>query len=263
VAGVLLSAGRVFVIHYAPGCKEHDPMKWLRALFSPLALGYLLLSPIASYAVTMSDLFQGQTITADDKLFSNFNLVSVVPVNGGIADFTLIDVVPLVDDPLNPGIKFIAPMPPNFVPALGTPFGHTGLSSISVIFEFDVQTTTGLPLIKDNSLLINRWLFDADPQAFIQIDEQVFDAAGNSLGDKRAIVFNGGMPNDPFDRLEFSPQSLVHVRKTINIVGPFDNNGAFLTMFEQRFSQVPEPSGLTLAGAMWLCLWLGGGRRRQ
>jgi hypothetical protein len=235
-----------------------------RSLFASWALGFAFaFSSAEALAVSMTDLFQGSTITADDKLFTDFTLIDVQTINGGVADLGLIDVQPLVNDPLNPGIKFIAPMPPNFVPALGTPFGHTGPSSVSVIFSFNVRTTSGLPLITDNSLLINGFLFDSGPNAFIQITEQVSDANGNPLGDKLVIARPGDQPNsgnpNHFDSLEFSPQALVHVRKSISIVGPQDNNGAFLTMFEQRFSQVPEPSTLLMlmiAAASW-CLRRG------
>ena len=223
-----------------------------RALIALITIGCLrAFFPANVWAVSLTELFQGQTITADDKLFSHFALVDVQSVNGGFANLDLVDVTPLVDDPLNPGIKFTAP-----TNGLGTPTGHTGFSSVTVIFEFDVQTTTNLPWIKDNSLLINDYLFDAHPDAFIQITELVRDASGNSLGDKLAIVHNGDSLDDPdhFDSLEFTPQALLHVRKTISIVGPLDNDGARLLMFEQRFSQVPEPGTWLSVGLAWLCL---------
>jgi hypothetical protein len=234
-------------------------MKLNQAFVAASVLGLVsAFCPAPSQATLMTELFQGATITAHDKLFSNFTLVDIQSVNGGFANLGLVDVQPLVDDPLNPGIKFTAP-----IDGMGTPFGHDGLSSVTVIFEFAVETTTGLPLIKDNSLLVNGWVFDAHPNAFIQITELVLDASGNSLGDKRVIARNGDTPDsgnpNHFDALDFSPQAKLHVRKTIDIVGPEFNDGARLTMFVQRFSQVPEPSSLAVAGA--LCLWLVACRR--
>lgn len=208
-----------------------------------LMLGcWLLLAPTVSRAVPLADLFQGQTITADDKLFRDWTLVDVQTTNGGVANFAQVDVTPLVDDPLNPGVKFNAP-----VGALGTPFAHQGPASVTAVFSFNVQTTNGLPLIKDNSLLLNGWIFDANVDASIQVSEEIFDASGNKLGDKRTIA----RPSDPpgsskLDVANFSPQSFVHVVKRIDIQGPGSNDGAFLTMFEQRFSQVPEPATLLL-----------------
>src|SRR6185369_14146816 len=61
------------------------------------------------------------TITANDKVFSNFALVNSTVTNGGAANTGLIDVTPLTNDPLDPGLDFSAPLG-----ALGTPFGHQG-----------------------------------------------------------------------------------------------------------------------------------------
>jgi hypothetical protein len=223
-----------------------------RAHVAFFAIGSLpVFLPATALAISMGALFQGESITALDKRFSNFSLVDVQAVNGGFANLGQVEVTPLIDDPLNPGLKFTVPFD-----AIGTPFGHDGLSSVTAIFEFDVQTTSGLALIKDNSLLINDYTFDAGPNAFIQITEQVLDASGGSLGDKLAIVHGGDLPDDPdhFDSLDFDPQSFLHVRKTINVVGPNTNDGARLEMFEQRFSQVPEPGTLIIACVVGL--WL-------
>jgi hypothetical protein len=207
-------------------------------------------------AVLLSALFQGATITADDKLFNHFTLVNSVPTNGGFADPTQIDVTPLVDDPLDPGIKFTAQFG-----ALGTPSGHTGPSSIQFTFSFDVSTTNQLPLIKDNTLRITNWSFDSGPTASIQVSEQVFDAAGLPLGTKLATVTP--LTQNLLDTLQFSPRPFVHIIKQINIVGPGNNDMARLLMFEQRFSQVPEPHSLTLLAATSLICCLARGIRRR
>lgn len=211
-----------------------------------------------SRAVSLSALFQGATITADDKLFDAFTLVDLQTVNGGFADPTKIDVTPLIDDPLDPGIKFTAAFD-----ALGTPSGHTGASSVHFVFSFNVTTTNQLPLIKDNSLRINQWSFDSGPLPSIQVSEQVFDAAGAPLGTKLAVATPQSQPNDGslFDDLQFTPRSFVHIVKQIDIVGPGDNDMARLLMFEQRFSQVPEPCGLILLGAAALICCLPRGKR--
>lgn len=226
----------------------------LRALLA--SIFYFVLLAENSQAVLLSDLFQGATITADDKLFNAFTLINLQTVNGGFANPTQIDVTPLVDDPLNPGIKFTAAFD-----ALGTPSGHTGPSSVQFTFSFNVSTTNQLPLIKDNSLLINGWAFDSGPLASIQVSEQVFDTDGVLLGTKLASVTP--QTQNLSDTLQFSPRSFVRVVKQINIVGPGDNDMARLTMFEQRFSQVPEPSSLTMFAAASLLGCLRRGVRRR
>jgi hypothetical protein len=234
----------VLLLHIHLAAKEGDPMNTKRAQIALTVLScWLIFSPAAAHAISLANLFLGDTITADDKLFRDWTLIDTQLVNGGVADYAQVNVTPLTDDPLNPGVKFTAP-----VGTLGTPFAHNGPSSVRVVFSFNVQTTNGLPLIKDNSLLLNGWIFDAGPLATIQVSEEVFDVAGNKIGDKVTLA----RPSDPpgsgkLATANFAPQSFVHVVKTINIQGPGSNDGAFLTMFEQRFSQVPEPATLALA----------------
>ena len=217
------------------------------ARVSLIAAGILFaLMPIRAEAVSLAALFQGQTITADDKLFSNWTLLNQ-ETNNGIVDPTKIDVTPLVDDPLNPGLKYTGE-----VDALGTFFGHPGGAFARLRFSFVVETTDGRPLIKDNSLLVNGWIFDSTPAPTISISETVPNGGRLTLGSKSVIATpndtpNSGNPNH-FDSADFAPQATIDVETFIEILGPNTNDGARLTMFEQRFSQIPEPSSLMLAG---------------
>lgn len=222
-----------------------------RSLFSSLLLCSvasglaLVAAPATSRAISLAALFSGATVVADDKLFDGWTLIDLKTTNGGLADLHAIDVTPLIDDPLNPGLHFSAP-----IGALGTPFGHIGPSSVVLTFSFNVQTTNQLPLIKDNSLLLTDWIFDSSPLAYIQVAEEVSDVTGASIGQKLTIAVPGDVPGsgnpNHFDQAVFTPQQLVHVTKWIEIQGPGDNDGAFLMGFEQRFSQVPEPGSLVL-----------------
>ena len=234
-----------------------------------IGLGYVFVFFAATTArgqleLTLSDMIlsPGATITANDKVFSNFQLVSMTTTGGGIVTLDQITVIPLADDPLNPGLKFTAP-----VGALGTPFGHDGPATALLTFSFDVQTTSGLPLIKDNSLLINDFIFDASTAALIRISEQVQNATGGALGFKQVLAVTGDQPNsgnpNHFDSAEFAPTAFLHVIKSIEILGPGENDGAFLKMFQQRFSQVPEPSSLALVILSAACWTLRTPARRR
>jgi hypothetical protein len=212
------------------------------------ALLYALgVTAISSFATPLSVLIRDQsTITANDKVFSNFTLVSSSVTNGGAADIGLIDVTPLTNDPLDPGLDFSAPLD-----ALGTPFGHQGPSSAFLSFSFDVQTIDQRPLIKDNTLQLTGFTFDAGPAAFILTSEDLTNASAASIGHKLTIAQSGQTPGSSpnhFDEADFTPTNFVHVVTTINIQGPNDNDGAFLTGFQQRFSEVevPETSSLVL-----------------
>jgi hypothetical protein len=220
-------------------------MRYMRAVCFSIALVYALLVTAVSYATPMSVLIRDKgTITANDKLFSNFAVVTSSLVNGGTANQGSIDVTPLTNDPLDPGLDFTMPLD-----ALGTPFGHTGPSSVLFSFSFDVQTIDQRPLIKDNSLRLTDFTFDAGPAAFILVSEDLTNAAGAPIGHKLTIAQPGQQPGSSpnhFDMANFSPTNFVHVVKTIIIQGPGDNDGAFLTGFQQRFSEVPEPSTIML-----------------
>ncbi len=210
-----------------------------------IVLALLSLAPSAARAAVLSDLFQGGSMTVDDKVFRNWTLLDLKVQNGGVADVSQIDVAGLAGDPLNPGLQFNAPLG-----TLGTPFGHIGPSSVLLRFGFTVETINGDPLIKDNSLWLTDFLFDSGPNAIIRIGETITDANGLSLGTKSVFAVpsdtpGSGNPNH-FDSANFAPQSFIYVEKTINIDGPGDNDGAFLLQFEQRFSQVPEPATLVL-----------------
>jgi hypothetical protein len=236
-------------------------MNLVRLLSCAFALSFtFVLTATTLYAVPLSTLFTGQTITANDELFSAFTFTASQTTNGGAADPTLIDVTPLTNDPLNSGIKFTAP-----IGALGTPFGHTGPSSATLSFSYNASTLSGLKLIKDNSLLVNGFTIDAGPSVSILVTEQVFDGQNVLLGTRQALVINGTQVGDAslFDSGTFAPQSLVHVTKSITISGPGTNDGAFLTMFEQRFSEVPEPgAGAVIALGIAAFSALRGGRKK-
>ncbi len=206
---------------------------------------------ISSSATPLSVLIRDKgTITANDKTFSNFTLIDSVVTNGGVADTGLIDVTPLTNDPLDPGLDFSAPLN-----ALGTPFGHQGPSSAYLSFSFDVQTIDQRPLIKDNTLRLTGFTFDAGPGAFILVSENLTDAAGKAIGHKLTFAQPGEQPGsnpNHFDVANFAPTNFVHVVKTITIQGPSDNFGAFLTGFQQRFSQVVPESSSVLLGILAL-----------
>jgi len=202
-------------------------------------------APGKARAVSLADLFGGASVTAEDKVFSGWTLLVLQTSNGATADLSAIDVSPINGDPLNPGVSYDAPLG-----ALATPFGHSGPSHVSLTFSYDVSTVSQQPLIKDNSLELIDFLFDAGPLAFIQVTETVTNAAGGPIGDKLVIATSSDQPGSGnpkfFDQIFFPTESSLHVVTRIEIQGPGDNDGANLLSFQQRFSQTPEPGTATL-----------------
>jgi hypothetical protein len=226
----------------------------MKKLLAPV-LVVLLATPGIATAVTLQDLFNGATITALDKLFSDWNLITVdgsgaSGTNGGVADPDQIEVMPLTGDPLNPGIQFTSD---NLGVNSST---DPGTATATLNFSFRVSTLSS-DLIKDNSLRINAYNIDATVGT-ISITEKISTPAGQPLGTKHVFVTETNGVGDPEDSAEFAPQEEVIVEKLIeiNTFGALPNQLALLQNFEQRFSQVaqvPEPMtalllGLALAG---------------
>jgi len=202
-------------------------------------------APDAAQAIPASQLFEGATLTVGDKTFTNWTLITNQGVNGGAADPAAIEVTGLSGNPANPGLAYATR-------GLGTPFGHTGPSSINFDFSFRVSTVSRDPLIKDNSLLLTDWIFDAGPNATIFVTETIVNLAATQIGQKSVTIPNDGSAIDPDDVANFAAVSAIDVITRIAINGPDTNDGVLLMGFEQRFSQVtadaPEPGSLALLG---------------
>lgn len=199
-----------------------------------LSLGTVALSLTAGFAqaVTLAALFDGGSITVFDKVFDNWE-----PIDLGNVDVTQIDVTPLADDHLNPGLKYTV---------MNDALKVSDTNSLTLIFEYNVSTTSGLPLIKDNSLALTEFSF-MGTGGLLAISESVNDAAGNDLGSKLVFFDNSSGVENLTDSLDFDPQSSLLISKNIFVGGDNIGDMVNLTMFEQRFSQVPEP--LTMLGA--------------
>ena len=188
-------------------------------------------------AVPLQDLLDGASIIVDDKVFDDWvldgNTGSVTP------DLRDIDILPLGDDPLNPGLEFIANG--NLITS-GTDF-------IALFIGFSVSTLDGSVRIKDNSLEINEFEFGiTSTGGYIEIDEVIEDVAGTFLGDKTVLVDNRFNIFDLFDSANFQPQSSISVSMGINVGGDGAEDIVSLDKFTMRFSQVPEPTTVALMG---------------
>ena len=190
----------------------------------------------AGQAAMLGDLFDGANMTVGDKLFSDWTLIdftdSANPLN---TSYEGIEVNPLADQPLNPGLEFVST---NILTVSNMDF-------MDLYFSFTV-TSMGA-LIKDNSLEITDYEFGADNVGgLIYIEEDVYDLAGNPLASKKAEIDNLWGIFDPYDEAEFAPQQSIYVEKNILLSGDWVGDTVSLNSFEQRFSQVPEPATILL-----------------
>lgn len=191
-------------------------------------------------AVSLQDLFDGQSIIVKDKKFSNWSLDFVLSTDPAFdPDFNLIEVIPLDDQPINPGLRFEA----------NNQLTVTDANFLDVTFSFNVEVLNPNLFIKDNSLeitgfFLERNTVDGDP--LIAITEDIFDRNGNSLASK--LVEVDSVVDNRFDSAEFALQQFIFVQKNILVAGLAPGDSAELITFEQKFSQVPEPSTYFLLG---------------
>ena len=154
-------------------------------------------------------------------------------------------VIPLNDGGLDPG------------PGLRFSAGNAALDVssgeyIHLLFGFRVSTIDDL-LIKDNSLAITDAFITNLNFNGMSIAENIFDAAGNSIGDKYVeFAFMDDVILNITDSASFSPTNMIYVTKEI-LLWAYESPGltASLTGFNQRFSQtapVPEPATMLLLG---------------
>lgn len=218
-------------------------MHSLRRLAVVLVL--LLVSfPGRAQAISMQALVDGGEITVLGNVFSDWFLFQ----NTVGANLAQIDIQPLADDPLNPGIQFLFN---NQVQ-----FSAQGAEDRFFDFGLTVSTVSGNPLIRDNSLKLTGSTF-AGNGGLINIFEDVLDENFALIGTKQVFADNLLSDFQTFDRAEFLPSSLINVDVLTRLSS--DSAGDFIRLdsLEMRFSQVPEPGTLVLLGSGLglLCLW--------
>lgn len=201
-------------------------------------------------ATLMSELLKGGSITAGDKLFDNWTvLFQDSTVAGKVVNTANIEVTALNDGGLNPGpgLRF---------DILNDEFSVTGddvFAYLDFTFGFHVSVQDPGLRITDNSLRLTGGAVTNSGDNGMYIQEVVYDAADNRLGDKQvefSWLDRTELTSVLSDRAAFAPQSEVWVTKNILVWATAEDETAALISFEQRFSQsaVPEPASFALLG---------------
>ncbi len=207
-------------------------------------------------AISLDNLVNGGSISVHGNQFTDWLIFTSSSLTPNLEE---IEVLPLDDDPLNPGLQFLF--------GNQVQFTATGdLQSQFFDFGFTVSTVSGEPMIQDNSLSLTGHRFSEDPEGeeFLNVFEDVWDAGfDNILGEKQVTADKLFPENNVFfDMAEFSPQSTINVDIFTDLNTLAAGDFVSLDSLEMRFSQVPEPSTLVLLGSGFglLCLW---GQRRR
>jgi len=196
--------------------------------------GILLLSNTAS-AIPLSDLINDSTtpIVIGDKHFVNWSSVSDLGV------LSHIDVTPLDNEPLNPGLLYDMQL------AVTTFGGLAPPPVLELWWSYDVIVFQGPLKIVDNELELLYVGFDGPGRVDIWENE---GTAFEKHVWKDSIPVDPWYIGDPFEHINFDPVDSFHVEKHVLMQAFPVNGGIFGVEFEQRFSQTPEPTTMLLLG---------------
>jgi hypothetical protein len=217
-----------------------------------VALALVAVGP--AHAVSMTDLFAGQSITIGDKLFDDWQLLFEDTSDFHAVNTDNIDVTALADNGSGYGLQFDILNDELFVQGddlyayIDFQFGFH-VSVLDPLYKIDDASLEGLDAgtgrTVDGSNDIGSYILENIGTAAGLDDLGVLDAEHSVLDD---VVFTdlGGAVN-------FDPQSEIWVTKNILVWAVDSTDDAHLDGFSQRFSQVaaiPEPS-------TWLLMGLG------
>ncbi len=221
------------------------------------ALGLVLLAPHATQALVttsgcagassckLSELFAGGSITVNTKRFADFEL-EFLDSDGVSPDFGLVVVEGRDDGGLVPGngIKFSGNGELRVVDA----------DRLDMAIGFTVTELDPAVDMHDNSLTL---LSDTVVgTAFIRVGEFVADGSGVGSGQKQVETDPFVSPPVTTDAIEFPViQKKLIIETDILLQSGAAADFAELDMFEQRFSQLPEPGGPVMLCAGLVALW--------
>jgi hypothetical protein len=218
-----------------------------------LVLLSLLLVSLNTQATLLTDLLNGQSIIAGDKVFDQWEILFDESANGIAVDTNNINVTALNDGGLDPGpgLRF---------DILNDEFlleGDDIFNYLDFMFGFRVTVLDPLLRIKDNSLsLTTASLINPTSLASVFIEEYIYtdSTETTTLGIKNVELSEvfGAQTTKLFDSADFAPRDSVYVTKNILLEAELIGEFARLDSFEQRFSQttisVPEPHAIMLWG---------------
>jgi hypothetical protein len=208
------------------------------------------LDPGQSVSLSQLTSTNGSSVLVGDKLFGNFSFQSsdtAMPTCDTLSSSSFNLTALSNNDGF--GVSFTGPM------------AATGNVTDDVVFRFSITVTNSSQLISDIDLDYNGTVLGS---GFSSVVESVFTGGFGGTPIDQISVFNTGITTQLSAVANLPvPEQEIYVEKDVIFGGgaPGNQNAAFISIIDQTFSQVPEPSTILLAVSGLAALFLV--RRRK
>lgn len=205
-------------------------------------------------SVNLSQLLSpNASVQVGDKLFENFSF-QYGDTGGDLANYLQPNAISVtgLSNPTGYGISFSGPL------------AAIGNITKDLVLRYSVTVTDPTRLISDVHLTYNGTV---QGNGFSSVVEEIFTGGFDGQKIAQLEVLNPGNPNPIFQDLLIlvQPREKLFIQKDIMFGGggPGSLDRALLSIINQNFSEVPEPSTLVLAGAGCVALLVLKRRRRS
>lgn len=206
------------------------------------AVGVSTVGCVSMSSCTLDELFNGGSLTVDDKLFKDFSLDLIAPFSV-VPDFTKITVTGLSGGGLDPG-------PGLRVDGNGE-FNIADINRMEFGYLFTVSVLDPTLRVKDNTLTMGPYSFTTGAEgARIEVNEAVNTMALDLLAQKQVYADDFLGTSSLSDSRNFAPQSEIRVGTSVYLEGFGAGDRGELSSYTQNFSQVVIP----VPAALWLLM---------
>lgn len=188
---------------------------------------------MSATGATLRDLFNGTVLSAGNCRFGGFQLVSSSVTGTPVPDFSLITVLPLVNDLTNPGLQFTG----------NGQLATSGVNSLDLVLKFRVDVVAGTNSITGHTLQMTGITFSGNGGTSYISDDLSAGTPGD-LGSAVAIADHQSNFFQFIGTTNFTGKSQIFVTTNAFLNGLAATDGISLTSFTQRFAQTGAPGVL-------------------